>query len=332
VDAVNVPNWDSECDQRYNAFLLAESRVDSDFKAEELTSCLDRKRPERWIESVEGIDFTHSSTKAWKTFNRLTGRRACPRKRPVTANAIAHQLLANARHTGASKNHSLIVKRQCSVEFRKLMGTSHHLSHSRNWPMPSNCSSAGKIKDRQHPTRVPWTPWSQMPVVAAWVLLQLSQSCCYPEDLAKSDCHSCPKTEQANGQSQELPNNVASLCSAQVTWTPHSVPARACCRPPAADPTSWLSKRSLYWVWFSWILLQHMILSGIRSWHWSYSRPSLIDTSSASLSTSSQTAASTLKLAVADRAWLELPCVKHRWGIGRSGLWLTGAIDEEIFG
>jgi len=34
---------------------------------------------------------------------------------------------------------------------------------------------------------------------------------------------------------------------------------------------------------------------------------------------------------VAKRAWHELPCVKGRWGIGRSGLWLTDAIDEGIF-
>ena len=110
-----IPTWEGECDQRYNAFLLAESRVDSDFKAEELTSCLDRKCRERWIESVEGIDFSHSSRKRWKTFNRLTGRCAHPRQCPVTANAIAHQLLANGRYAGASKAHSLNVKRQCSA-------------------------------------------------------------------------------------------------------------------------------------------------------------------------------------------------------------------------
>ena len=75
VDAVNLPTWDNECDQRYNAFLLAASCVDSHFKTEELTSCLNRKRWERWIESLEGIYFTHSSRKAWRTLNRLTGCR-----------------------------------------------------------------------------------------------------------------------------------------------------------------------------------------------------------------------------------------------------------------
>jgi len=91
-------------------FLLAESRVDSDFKAVEFTSCFDKKRPERWIESVEGIYFTHLIRKTWKTFNRLTGHSARLRQRPVTANTITHQLLANGRYAGASKAHSLNVK------------------------------------------------------------------------------------------------------------------------------------------------------------------------------------------------------------------------------
>jgi len=55
-------------------------------------------------------------------------------------------------------------------------------------------------------------------------------------------------------------------------------------------------------VWFSWILMQPMTLSGIRAWHWSYSRPSLIDIWSASLSTLSQVAASSLKLAMGNAA------------------------------
>ena len=169
--------------------------------------------------------------------------------------------------------------------------------------------------------------------MAAWVLLELSQSCCHPKDLAKSECHSCPKAEQANARSQELPANFVSLCSVQITWTPPSVSTWACCRPPAANPTRWLSKRLLCcpnwlsnWlailkramredekqVLFSWILLWPITLSGIRAWHWSYSRPSLIDTWSASLSTLSQTAASSLKPAmgnaVASNVWgMECP-------------------------
>jgi len=45
-----------------------------------------------------------------------------------------------------------------------------------------------------------------------------------------------------------------------------------------------------------------MTLSGIRAWHWSYSRSSLIDIWSASSSTLSQTAVSSLKLAMGNAA------------------------------
>ena len=61
---------------------------------------LDEKRQERWIETVESIDFTHSSRKAWHTINRLIHRKASkPDKCPVSANAIASQLLQNGRFT-----------------------------------------------------------------------------------------------------------------------------------------------------------------------------------------------------------------------------------------
>ena len=106
---------------------MAESCVDSDFKAEELTSCFDRKHWERWIKSVKGIDFTHSSRKVLRTFNHLSGHCACPRQCPVTANTIAHQLLANGHYAGASKAHSLNVKQQCSA-LRKSQGVDSHLT------------------------------------------------------------------------------------------------------------------------------------------------------------------------------------------------------------
>jgi len=42
----------------------------------------DKKRHERWVDTVSNIDFTHSSKKAWKTVKRLTGtvsaKKVCP--------------------------------------------------------------------------------------------------------------------------------------------------------------------------------------------------------------------------------------------------------------
>ena len=49
------------------------------------------------------LDFTHSSRKAWQTINKLTGRSTTHSSCPVTANAIASQLLNNGRFPDADR-------------------------------------------------------------------------------------------------------------------------------------------------------------------------------------------------------------------------------------
>ena len=51
----------------------------------------------------KSIDFTHSSRKVWQTINQLSGRSITSPKCPVTANAIAAQLLKNGRFPDADK-------------------------------------------------------------------------------------------------------------------------------------------------------------------------------------------------------------------------------------
>ena len=71
-------------------------------------------RRQRWEETVQGIDFIHSSRVAWKTFNRLTGRSSHPKRCPVTASSIAHQLMHNGKCKMSDKKHALSVKQECS--------------------------------------------------------------------------------------------------------------------------------------------------------------------------------------------------------------------------
>ncbi len=82
--------------------------------ASQLTDCLDRKRRERWEETVEGIDFTHSSRLAWRTLKRLTGSYTKPSPCPVSANSIAEQLLSNGHFKNIDKNHTRWVKQECT--------------------------------------------------------------------------------------------------------------------------------------------------------------------------------------------------------------------------
>ena len=123
-----VPTWDEECTSLYKDFLEAEpGEDDASDKASALTDCLNKKRRKRWEETVQGIDFTHSSRLAWKTLNRLTGRGPKPSRCPVTANSIAKQLLGNGKYNEASKTHALDVKRETSSLWHA-PGVDSHLS------------------------------------------------------------------------------------------------------------------------------------------------------------------------------------------------------------
>ena len=88
---------------------------------------LNKNRNKRWEGTVKRIDFIHSSRKAWKTFNRLIGRKFDPKQCPITANSISKQLLANGRFRGADKQHDLSVKRQCSMMWG-MPGVGGHLT------------------------------------------------------------------------------------------------------------------------------------------------------------------------------------------------------------
>ena len=94
-----IPCWDEECESLYCNFLYAPQGTDTTSSATALLARLDSKRKERWTEAVDSIDFTHSSRTAWSTLNNLTGRsRASRHQCPVSANAIASQLVKNGTH------------------------------------------------------------------------------------------------------------------------------------------------------------------------------------------------------------------------------------------
>ena len=58
---------------------------------------IDRKGQARWEETINSIDFTHSSHKAWITINQLTERSSKANPCPVMANSIASVLLDNGK-------------------------------------------------------------------------------------------------------------------------------------------------------------------------------------------------------------------------------------------
>ena len=65
---------------------------------------------DRWSEAVRSIDFSHSSRKAWSILNNLTGRsRHSPRHCPVSADAIASQLVRNGKYEAVDRKSSRLV-------------------------------------------------------------------------------------------------------------------------------------------------------------------------------------------------------------------------------
>ena len=69
-----------------------------------------QQKQERWEEAVNSIDFSHSSRKAWRTIDKLTGRSGSSSGLcPVSANSIASQLVEDGAHkTGGLESTRLV--------------------------------------------------------------------------------------------------------------------------------------------------------------------------------------------------------------------------------
>lgn len=100
-----VPCWDEVCEELLYAHNEARNNTERATAATDLLTRLNAKRRERWTETVESIDFTHSSRRAWQTINKLIGQATKPKPTPcpITADAIAAQLISNGRFPNADK-------------------------------------------------------------------------------------------------------------------------------------------------------------------------------------------------------------------------------------
>ena len=114
-----IPCWDAECESLYKTFLQSPQGDDSSLAATALLAKLDKKRRDRWSEAVRSIDFSHSSRKAWSILNNLTGRsRHSPRHCPVSADAIASQLVRNGKYEAVDRKSSRLVFQEVSDLWR----------------------------------------------------------------------------------------------------------------------------------------------------------------------------------------------------------------------
>ena len=124
-----MPCWDTECESLYRSYLNAPPGVASSQAATKLLERLDAKRLERWTEAVNTIDFSHSSRKAWSTINNLAGRsKRSLRQCPVTANAIASQLVKNGAYRTKDRTTSHRLAKEVSDLWRVETPPDGHIS------------------------------------------------------------------------------------------------------------------------------------------------------------------------------------------------------------
>ena len=71
---------------------------------------------DRWSDAVRSIDFSHSGRKAWSILNNLTDR--SPRHCPVSADAIASQLVRNGKYEAVDRKSSRFVYQEVSDLWR----------------------------------------------------------------------------------------------------------------------------------------------------------------------------------------------------------------------
>ena len=84
-----------------------------------LQLCLTSLTESGGIEAVRSIDFSHSSRKAWSILNNLTGRsRHSPCHCPISADAIASQLVRNGKYEAVDRKSSRLVSQEVSDLWR----------------------------------------------------------------------------------------------------------------------------------------------------------------------------------------------------------------------
>ena len=94
-----IPGLDNECDDLAEKHHAATTEQEKHDTATALMEHLDSARQERWIETVQAIDFTHSSRKAWSIVRQLTGEKNNKPQVPIKANKITQHFVKNGRNT-----------------------------------------------------------------------------------------------------------------------------------------------------------------------------------------------------------------------------------------
>lgn len=102
-----IPCWSEESENLFQQY----EETGSEAIADELLASLSRGRRDRWVETVESLDFKRSSRHAWRLLKRLDGDgKPAKTKPPLSADEIARDIKQRGTHSPDHKFESLIKK------------------------------------------------------------------------------------------------------------------------------------------------------------------------------------------------------------------------------
>ena len=157
-----VPCWDKECNVLHRSFTWAPVGTDSDIAASSLLSRLRQEKQEWWVEAVNLIDFSHSSHKAWRTINKLSGLDAPSIRAPSRQTPSPRNLWRTGHTRPVIASPPGWSTRSCPT-----YGRSQHLRVTvslnpldrRSFLLPSDAWSHGSLQDWLHLPRVLTPCW-----------------------------------------------------------------------------------------------------------------------------------------------------------------------------
>ena len=122
-----IPCWDAECESLYKTFLQSPQADNSSLAATALLAKLESKQRDRWSEAVWSLTLL----KALSILNNLTGRsRHSPCHCPISANAIASQLVKNGKYEAVDCKSSQLVSQEVSDLWRTTTPDTVNISDS----------------------------------------------------------------------------------------------------------------------------------------------------------------------------------------------------------
>ena len=215
-----IPCWDAEYESFYKTFLRSPQGNDSSLLAKALLAKLDRNWRDRWSEAVRSTDLSHSSPKAWSILNKLTGSsRHSPCHCPVSANAIAFQLVRNGKYEDVDHKSFRLVSQEVSELWRAT--TPDPVNISDTFSQREFAATLQHLKPGKAPGPDSICPELILHAGAAlksWLRDFLSSCLCqlkFPRSGEERACGRDPKTRKARGGPKELSIDISALCRLQ---------------------------------------------------------------------------------------------------------------------